>query len=115
MTENTPFRVKFDDTGIRLFKNEVELWCIKWDDLEAIGYRTTTSGPWFDDHFLVLRRKGEPEVYDISLEWAGAIELSEHVKQMEDTKLTARGTLVNCVQDDSITVWPSSRAGEPIV
>jgi hypothetical protein len=115
MSTKPPFRVEFNAEFIRSLRNGQEVWSLKWKDLEAIGYRTTSSGPWFDDHFLVFRKKGEDRPYEVSLEWTGAMELSEHVNRLGDTKMTERGTLMNCVQDDSITIWPSSRAGKPII
>ena len=113
MDSQSPYEVQFDDRSVRLARQCQEEWSFLWQDVAVIGYRTTASGPWFDDYFLVfVLRDGRR--YDIPLDWTGASELSDKVEDMSGTVLTARGTLVNCVEEDSVIVWPAQRAGERI-
>lgn len=118
-------RVEFDAERIRVVRgdrwawslhwSDKETWSLRWSDIERIGYRTTDTGPWFDDHFLVFKAKTEPALYyDVSLGWEGALALSDFVHHMPGTKFTEAGTLANCTENKSITVWPAEHTGEPM-
>ena len=108
------YRVAFDREAIRLYRSGSEIWGLHWIDIELIGYRTSPSGPWFDDHFLVFRRKGDNRLYDVSLDWDGAVDLANYVDRLDDTRLTEKGSLVSCTDEDSVVIWPSRLAGQRI-
>jgi hypothetical protein len=113
-------RVTFDDVSIRLLKKrlfrkvEEEVWSLTWADVERIGYRTTSGGPWWD-YFLVFRKKGDPPIYyQVPVECPGAHELAEYVDRMPGTKFSKEGKLANCIEEKSVTIWPAENSGEPI-
>jgi hypothetical protein len=110
------YRVEFDSESVRVFREQDLLVRAHWADIEQIGYRTTSAGPWFDDHFIVFKTRDIscPRL-DISTDWEGALALSEHIKNLPGTKLPSEGVLANCTTERSTTVWPAEKSGKPIV
>jgi hypothetical protein len=107
--------IRFDAAEITAAYEGRVVWSIRWPDIERIGYRTTDAGPWQDDHFLVFRTKTRPPTYfDVSLSWTGAKELADHVNNLPDTRIPEEGTLANCTDNRSVTVWPADKSGDPL-
>ena len=107
--------IRFDAEQITADYDGRAVWSIRWLDVERIGYRTTDAGPWQDDHFLVFRTKTRPPTFfDVSLSWSGAKELAAHVHSLADTRIPKEGTLANCTENRSVTIWPKDNSGEPI-
>lgn len=107
--------IRFDQTTVRAFSNDVLQWKVEWKNLERIGYRSSSEGPWGEDYFLVLKTKDKPSLYfDIPLAWKGALELSKYIDKLPGTKCPSRGKLANCVSNTSVTVWPGEMSGSPI-
>ena len=107
--------IRFDAERITTGSGGRTVWALMWTDVERIGYRTTDAGPWQDDHFLVFRTKANPPTFfDVSLSWNGAKQLAEHVNSLPGTRLPKEGTLANCTENRSVTVWPEDKSGEPI-
>lgn len=109
----TNIQVKFDDESIRLFQKEKEVWTLRWEEIERIGYSTNKN--LSDDYSLVFKKKCQPPLYyHISMYWDGTLELSKYIDCLPDTKLPPEGKLANCTENKSVTVWPMSKSGEPL-
>lgn len=79
----------------------------RWGDVEFVGYLVTDAGPWFDDDFLVLKVKMQDKLCCLSIEWEGVNVLANYIDSL--SKRT-----YSCGLNESIIVWPPSRAGETI-
>jgi len=114
--------VRFDAQVIRFYArrqhrwfrvSEEEVWSLRWDEIDRIGYVTAEADAWFDDYFLVFWRGRDNMYFHVPFgSCDGVLELAEHVKSMPGTKLTEKGTLANSVHEDSVTIWPEEHAGE---
>jgi hypothetical protein len=107
--------VYFDQNVIRVSRNGIQQYELSWNQINRIGYRTTSATPWGSDYFIVLETKNKPPLYyDIDLAWNGSDSLSKYIDGLKNTLLPPEGKLANSVQETSITIWPQERSGEPL-
>lgn len=107
-------RVEHDSRAITLHYGEKQVYELPWSEVARIGYATTDQGPWSDDHLLVFRsRLDSTKELWISLDWPGALRLSEYVETLPGATLAEKGSLANVTTNDSVTIWPAAHAGEP--
>ena len=107
-------RVEYNEHAISVYEKHQPRWTLAWKDVARIGYRTTNAGPVGDDHFLVFKTAEPSHSYDVSLSWPGALELAEYVHRMDGTVKPPEGTLANCTENKSVTIWPAAHTGEPL-
>lgn len=105
-------KIEVQNQQIILFDSNEIAWRVKYEDIAVVGEMTNDSGPWFDDHFLILvLREFNSEVkwYEISSDVNGFEHAMKNLSTLLKISLELR--LVNITNFESVVLWPQEIQG----
>ena len=106
---------EFDDGRLDLVEDGKTTLSVPLADIVAVGESTNAGGPWFDDHFLVVRYREAGEEKEMELPFNERSGVGDACAGL----LRALGAppvlpLLNCTHPASVFLWPPDKAGSPV-